>query len=263
MDIAVVGGILFGIISIVIGYLLEGGEIGSLFQVTAAMIVFGGTIGATAVGYSVSELKNLPKILQVALFGKEPDLIGTIDTIVKLAVKARKEGLIALESDLEKVDNQFLKKGLQLVVDAADPTMVKNSMELSIYATEQRHKVGIGIFEAAGGYAPTMGIVGTVMGLVHVLSSLNEPESLGGAIAVAFIATLYGISSANLLWLPIAAKLKNKSHKETMVMEMMIEGVLAIQAGENPMFIQARLTNFLRAKDWEAVGGKDSAEAKE
>ncbi|NLK51627.1 MAG: motility protein A, partial [Syntrophomonadaceae bacterium] len=134
---------------------------------------------------------------------------------------------------------------LQLIIDGTDPELTRNMLETEMYAVSDRHKVGIGMFESAGGYAPTMGIIGTVMGLVHVLGNLSDPGSLGPAIALAFIATLYGVGSANLIWLPIASKLKNKSGKETLIQELIIEGILSIQAGENPTIIREKLLSFL------------------
>ncbi|MHB1421120.1 MAG: flagellar motor protein [Bacillota bacterium] len=260
MDIALVGGLLLGVISLIVAFVLEGGEVGALIVGTAALIVFGGTAGAVMASFSMSELKKVPSVVKVALLGKDAEPIGIIDLIVQLATRARREGLLAIEPEIDKVEHPYLRKGLQMIVDGTDPSVVKNSMELSIYNTEQRHKVGASVFEAAGGYSPTMGIIGTVMGLVHVLSNLSEPETLGPSIAVAFIATLYGVASANVLWLPIASKLKNRNKSEAIIMEMMMEGVLAIQEGQNPKLIQARLTNFLRSKDEAAYAGVSANE---
>ncbi|MHB1127393.1 MAG: flagellar motor protein [Bacillota bacterium] len=260
MDIALIGGILLGAIALVGGFMMEGGEVGALIVVTAGVIVFGGTAGAVIASFPMSELKKVPAIVKVALLGKDAEPIGIIDLIVQLATRARREGLLAIEPEIDRVEHPYLRKGLQMIVDGTDPSVVKNSMELSIYNTEQRHKMGANVFESAGGYAPTMGIIGTVMGLVLVLSNLEEPETLGHSIAVAFIATLYGVASANVVWLPIASKLKNKSKNETMIMEMMMEGVLAIQEGQNPKLIQARLTNFLRSQQEAGYKGVNANE---
>ncbi len=221
----------------------------ALLSPTAAMIVFGGTIGATIVSYSVSEIKTVPQLLKVTLFQKMPDENDLIEQIVGLADKVRREGLLYLENQLPQIEDGFMRKGIQLVVDGTDPELVRQIMENEMYSIQERHQNGAGIFETAGGYAPTMGIIGTVMGLVHVLSNLESPESLGPSIALAFIATLYGVGSANVLWLPLAEKLKNLSRKEVMLRELMLEGIMSIQAGYNPILIRERLSAFLNPKN--------------
>ncbi|MFZ5647471.1 MAG: flagellar motor protein [Bacillota bacterium] len=253
MDLPLVIGLLLGILSLAGGYLLEGGHLGSLFQYTAAIIVFGGTFGATLIAFSIEEVKNVPKLFKIALFPKQQEPAQIIDLIVSLADEARREGLLYLENRLDEIDDQFLRKGVQLVVDGTDPELVRSIMEVELYAIEERHHVGSSIFETAGGYAPTMGIIGTVMGLVHVLGNMSDPNSLGPAIAVAFMATLYGVGSANVLWLPLGAKLANLSKKESTLRMLMIEGIVSLQAGYNPMLIRERLSAFLnpesRARD--------------
>ncbi|MBC7324514.1 MAG: flagellar motor protein [Moorella sp. (in: Bacteria)] len=245
MDLNVILGLIIGFGSLIIAFILEGGHPGALLALTAGMIVFGGTIGATIIGFSREEILNVPRLLKIAFREKTIDLSQTIEKIVSYAVMARKEGFIRLEKELAVVDDAFLKAALQLVVDGTDPEQTRNVLEQHIYATSERHATGISIFEAAGGYAPTMGIIGTVMGLVHVLSNISSPDKLGPSIAMAFIATLYGVSSANLLWLPIAAKLKNKAAKERLHQELILEGILALQAGRNPTLIRSTLTAFL------------------
>jgi len=245
MDLTLILGLLFALFSLAAGFLLDGGHLGALFKYTAAIIVFGGTIGATVISYSWSELKNIPKLFKVALFPKEMEPAEVIDLIVSLADEARREGLLYLENRLDEIDDQFLRKGVQLVVDGTDPDLVRSIMEVELYAIEERHHVGSSIFETAGGYGPTMGIIGTVMGLVHVLGNMDDPNSLGPAIAVAFMATLYGIGSANILWLPLAAKLANLSKKESHLRQLMIEGIVSLQAGYNPILIRERLSAFL------------------
>jgi len=253
VEITTVAGILLGVFSLVIAFVLDGGHVTALFKPTAAMIVFGGTIGATIVAFSLSEIMIVPKLLRIILFQKLTDEIALIEHLVSLADKVRREGLLYLENELPNMDDSFMRKGIQLVVDGTDPELVRQIMETEMYAIQERHRIGASIFEAAGGYAPTMGIIGTVMGLVHVLSNLESPETLGPSIALAFIATLYGVGSANLLWLPIAEKLKNLSKKEVMLREMMLEGIMSIQAGYNPMLIRERLTAFLKPKSGKAA----------
>lgn len=150
-----------------------------------------------------------------------------------------------MENRIEDIDDAFFKRGLQLVIDGTEPELVKDIMEVEIYTIEERHSIGSKIFEVAGGYAPTMGIIGTVMGLVHVLGNMNDPDTLGSAIAVAFMATLYGVGSANLLWFPLAAKLSNISDKEILLKQLMMEGIISLQAGYNPILIRERLISYL------------------
>jgi len=245
------------IVSLVGGFLLEGGKAGALFQVTAAMIVFGGTIGATVASFSMKEIAAVPSLLKKALFANVPEPGAMIELIVQLAEVARREGLLRLEERLARIDDLFLRKGLQLVVDGNDPELVRNILEVEIYAMEERHQTGKQVFEAAAGYAPTMGIIGTVMGLVHVLGEMTSPEKLGPAIAVAFMATLYGVASANVLYLPIATKLANISKKEILIRQLILEGIVSIQAGYNPTLIRDRLSGFLRP------GGRKEKEEEE
>ena len=239
-------GIIFAVICLVGGFLLEGGHVSALLAPAAFIIVVGGTIGATVVSFSTSEVLSIPGLIKTAITKKLPDFSETINLVVDLAEKARREGLLYLDSQLHTIEDPFLRKAMQLVVDGTDPEMVRSILETEVYAAYERHHVGVGIFEAAGGYAPTMGIIGTVMGLVHVLGNLTDPDSLAPAIAMAFIATLYGVGSANVFWLPVAGKLKNLSKKELILREMMIEGILALQAGYNPIIIRERLNAFIR-----------------
>ncbi|MFZ5632114.1 MAG: flagellar motor protein [Bacillota bacterium] len=256
MDLPLVLGFLFALFSLAGGFILDGGHVGALFKYTAAIIVFGGTIGATAISFSLNELKNVPRLFKIALFPKQQEPSQVIELIVSLADEARREGLLYLENRLDEIDDQFLRKGVQLVVDGTDPDLVRSIMEVELFAIEERHHVGSSIFEAAGGYAPTMGIIGTVMGLVHVLGNMSDPNSLGPAIAVAFMATLYGIASANILWLPLGAKLANLSKKETHLRQLMIEGIVSLQAGYNPILIRERLSAFLNP----AIRGREREE---
>jgi len=245
MDIATVFGFILAIVSLLAGFLWEGGHAGALLQPSAALIVFGGTIGATVFSFSPRDLMVAPQLFKLAIFNKPSDPATAIEDIVAMAEEARREGLLYLENRLPEIDDPFLKKGLQLVIDGTDPELVKNILDVEIYTIEERHHVGSSIFEMAGGYAPTMGIIGTVMGLVHVLGSISSPEGLGPAIAIAFMATLYGICSANVLWLPLATKLQNISKKEILVKQLMMEGVVSLQAGYNPILIRERLVAYL------------------
>jgi chemotaxis protein MotA len=245
MDLSTIIGIILGIGCLLAGFVLEHGILSSLLQGPAAVIVFGGTFGAVITSFPLSDLKNIPKWLKIAFSKQSFGTVEAYHTLVRFAEKARREGLLSLEQELESVNDRFTRQGMQLVIDGTDPEITMKILESNISVLEHRHKAGIHVFEAAGGYAPTMGIVGTVMGLVHVLGNLSDPSKLSSAIAAAFLATLYGIASANLLWLPIATKLKNKDKAEIAAMEMILDGILSIQAGENPSILKEKLKTHL------------------
>ena len=245
MDLSTIIGIACGIGGLLAGFILEKGSVGSLMQLSAAVIVFGGTIGATLTGFPLSEMKKIGQWFKIAFTNQTFGTPEAYETLVRFAEKARREGLLSLEQELENVDDRFTRQGMQLVIDGTDPEITREILESNIAVMEKRHKVGIHVFEAAGGFAPTMGIIGTVMGLIHVLGNMDDPSSLSGAIAAAFIATLYGVSSANLLWLPIATKLKMKDKQEVAAMEMILDGILSIQAGENPSILKEKLKTHL------------------
>jgi len=228
--------------------IIEGGHLSGLVSLPAFIIVFGGTIGATMVGFTIEELKATPTLFRIGFTGKDYHSMDMIQTLVRFAEKARREGLLALEDELANVDSQFLKKGMQLVIDGTDAELVRSILETELNFMQERHHKGAAIFEAAGGFAPTMGIIGTVMGLVNVLGNLNDADSLGPAIATAFIATLYGVASANVVFLPLAAKLKNRSSNEILVYEVALEGILSVQSGDNPRIVEEKLKAFLAPK---------------
>ncbi|MFC0211075.1 flagellar motor protein [Paenibacillus chartarius] len=248
MDLTTILGIVLGIAALVIGYMWDGGHLESLIVPSAMLIVFGGTFGATAVGFPASVLRDIPKALNIAFRQKKRDPGIVIEEIVDMATVARREGVLALEQRAQEHTNPFLKDGLMMVVDGTDPELTRQILELEMDAVEHKNENYAKVFEAAGGYAPTMGIIGTVMGLIHVLGNLSDPNSLGPAIAVAFTATLYGVMSANMVYLPIAGKIKFRTKETISEMELMLEGILALQAGENPQLIKKKLTSFLHDK---------------
>ena len=240
MDKSTGPGLVVALAAVVVSVILEGGALASLVSAPAAVIVFGGTIGVSMMAFPFSSIVGMPKFLPQAFFHKLPAPADIVETFVKLADKARREGLLALEQETEGLD-PFVKKGVMMVVDGSDPSLVREVLEAEIGAAEQRHKLGYGMLEAMGGFAPTMGIIGTVMGLVHVLGHLDNPDTLGHSIATAFIATLYGVASANLLWLPLGNKLKAKSAEEAWLRELAVEGILSVQAGDNPRVVRQKL----------------------
>jgi chemotaxis protein MotA len=264
VDLTTILGIVLGIAGLVGGFMWDGGHLGSLIVPSAMLIVFGGTFGATAAGFPGSVLKELPKALAIAFKQQKRDPVVIIDEIVEMASIARREGVLALEQRAQEHPNPFLKDGLLMVVDGTDPELTRQILELEMDAVEQKNEVYAKVFEAAGGFAPTMGIIGTVMGLIHVLGNLSDPSSLGPAIAVAFTATLYGVMSANMIYFPISNKIKYRTKEIVSEMELMLEGILALQAGENPQLIKKKLTSFLHNKEEkkDKEEGADSGEEK-
>ncbi len=249
MDLATIVGLFLAIASIVLSGILEGhGEVSSLLgllNLPAGLIVFGGTIGATMICMRLKDFLNIGKYISVAMKEDKMDITELISEMVRYAEMARKEGLLTLEEMIASVKNDFLRKGIQLIVDGTDPTLVREILEIETGYMEERHKSAASLFQMAGGFAPTMGIVGTVMGLINVLANMSDAASLGPSISTAFVATFYGIFSANVFWLPIGYKLKAISKEESAARQIIIEGILSIQAGEHPRVIGEKLTSFL------------------
>ena len=245
MDISTVIGLIIGFVGVIGGFLVEGGHLSGLAGVSAFLIVFFGTMGATVVGMPFEEIRKLPKWIRIAFTNRNLSPEKAYYTLVHFAEKARQEGLLSLESELDSIEDAFTRDGMQLVIDGTDPDITRNILESNISVLENRHKMGISFFEAAGGYSPTMGIIGTVMGLIHVLGNLTDADKLASAIAAAFIATLYGVAFANLIYLPIAAKLKVKDKQECAIMEMILDGIMSIQSGENPAILKEKLKTHL------------------
>lgn len=251
MDISAILFMVFSFGAIIAAFILEGGSPAALLAGTAAMIVFGGTIGAVGVSFPLSDLKRLPGILKIFINPSNKNLGELVNYFKEVSYKTRKNGLLSLESEItadESLD-PFIKKGLQLVVDGVEPQAVRSILELELESISERHRQGAAIFDSAGGFAPTMGIIGTVTGLVHVLSNLDDPASLGPKIAMAFIATLYGIGTANLLWLPIGSRLKALDAMEYREKNLILEAILYIQEGINPNTIAEKLKGFLNKEE--------------
>ena len=247
MDIVIIVGLLLAFGSILAGFLLEGGTITALVQLSALLIVFGGTFGAVGVSFPGKIIKKFIKVISIAFKKRESNVADNIRYFKEISTKTRREGLLTLEGEFSKNEvDPFIKKGFQLVVDGTEQSTIQSILETKLEQIVQRHEEGIEMFTAAGGYAPTMGIIGTVMGLVQVVGNLSDPTALGPKIASAFMATLYGISSANLFWLPIATKLKMLNKEEGNEKEMMIEAILLIQQGANPNTLVSKLEGFLQ-----------------
>jgi chemotaxis protein MotA len=253
VDPATIIGIVVALGAIFVGMTLEGAHLTSLIEPSSAVIVFGGTIGATMAGYLLKDTTGLVGPVKQALLGKVAQPGDTIAEVITFAERARREGLLALEEAAKTVDDPFLKRGIELAVDGTDPEELREILDAEIISMKARHKAGAKFFSDMGAFGPTLGIIGTVIGLVHMLENLKDPASAGPAIAVAFTATLYGVMSANLVFLPISNKLKRVSELEVARKELILEGVLSIQAGGNPRIIEQKLLSFLAPKQREAL----------
>jgi chemotaxis protein MotA len=246
-----VGGAFIGLVVMMGAFIYEGGDPTSLVLPSPIMIVFGGTFCALFAAFPLPTVLRLPKVFSKAISSEHEDPLEAVQTFVRLADKARREGLLSLEDEASGLHDQFMKDGIQEVVDGTPPEQISELLEIRISEMEARHKEGFSMFEQAGAFAPTMGIIGTVLGLVVVLGGLANSDAgeLGHAIAVAFIATLYGVMTANLFWLPIGGRLKRKSEEEVAHKRMIIEGILAIQAGDAPRLVRTKLEGFLSPAD--------------
>jgi chemotaxis protein MotA len=245
MDILSLLGILIGFAAIIGGNFLEGGHVGALINGPAIVIVLGGTLGATLLQFPPTIFRHALKILVWIFKPKRFLLKSQIKKISRWSSLARKEGLLGLESIVTKETDLFARKGLQLLVDGNEPEVIRDCLEVELNTKEHLDLQAAKVFDAMGGYAPTMGIIGAVMGLIHVMQNLSDPSMLGSGIATAFVATIYGIGLANLLFLPIASKLKSNVHTISHAREMLSEGIIAIAEGENPRNIELKLTGFL------------------
>ncbi|TXR55076.1 motility protein A [Quadrisphaera setariae] len=236
-------GIAFG--AILLAIILEGSSPMSVVLIPPMILVILGTIGAGFTGIRMADLPIIINALIKALTGKAVNMESTIDTIVSLAEKARREGLLALEDAAKDVDDKFLKDGLQAAIDGADPEDLREMLHSKIDTKKATDKVGANFFATAGGYAPTVGIIGTVVSLVHVLENLSEPAKLGHMIAAALVATFWGLLTANIILLPLSARLKRLSETEAAQMELVVEGLMAVQAGANPRLVGQRLRSLV------------------
>ncbi len=245
MDVATVIGLILAWGALFVSLGMEGGSLADLFNLPALVLVVVGTIGATTIGSSMKTLTSISSIIKTAFVSNNLNQTEVIDLMVGFAKIARREGVLALEEAASKINNRFLQKGIELVVDGTPSVMVREILETEIVAMQDRHKMGESLFTTLGGFSPTLGIIGTVMGLISMLAKLNEPGKMGHAIAAAFVATLYGVAFANLIYLPIAGKLKSKTSDEVLAYEMIIEGVMSIQSGDNPRIVETRMMAYL------------------
>ncbi len=248
MDILSFSGLFLAVLAIVGGNFIEGGRLTALLNLPAFMIVIGGTCGAALLQTQFSVLRRTAMVL-VWVF--TPPVLSSgiaLEKVLSWSNTARREGLLGLETVSDTEPDKFVRTGLQMLVDGNEPAAIRDVLETEIFTRQDIDMAAAGVFEAMGGYAPTIGILGAVMGLIHVMSHLAEPSRLGSGIATAFVATIYGVGSANLIFLPIAAKIKSNVLRQSQMKQMIMEGLIAIADGENPRNIELRLQSFVDAE---------------
>lgn len=250
------GGLILGLISIFGAFFLEGGSVRALFLIPPLFVVFGGTFAAVIIGFGIEKFRSIFSLMRLAYFPREYDNRSLIYTIVDFSIQSRREGLLSLDKQLDRLEYDFPKRMVKLVIDTTDPEILQNIALSEMKCMQERHFSNIFIFTKMGGYAPTMGILGTVMGLVMTLANAGgDPNVLIHNIATAFIATLWGVLSANLIWLPIGDRLKQCHLEEKHMMQISLEGVLALQSGEIPSIVKARLISLLPQREQAAMTG--------
>jgi chemotaxis protein MotA len=246
--------------SLLMSSMMDGTSPAAFINIPALMIILGGTAGVTIASVGLQTFKRVPGLYKLVMSSEPPDMRGRLDELVTLADKARREGLLALDALLGEIEDPFTRNALQLVVDGTDPEMVHTILEAEVDGMAARHAIGASPFEKAGGFAPTMGIIGTVLGLVHVLQNLSAPSTLGPSISSAFLATLMGVGSANVIFLPIGNRLKAISAEEVELRMMTLEGILSIQAGDNPRLVSEKLMSYLPPQERGEEGEASVAE---
>ena len=244
MDLATLIGIVTAF-SLVFTSISMGGGVSLFINIPSMMIVMGGTLGATMINYPLPDIFKVTKVVRNAFFLKEYTAEELINNFVELAGTARREGILALESVINDINDEFLKKGLQLSVDGLEPLSIKDIMDTEINAIQDRHRLGAEIFTTLGTFAPALGMIGTLIGLVQMLQTMDDPSTIGPAMAIALLTTFYGAILANIVCLPIAGKLRNRSSQEVMMKELMSEGILSIAKGDNPRLLEQKLNAFL------------------
>lgn len=250
MDLFLIIGVITGLLSVIVGMIVKGANVAVLLNPAAAIIILIGTTAAVMNSFPRKEFLNIPKVAGVLFREKKnEDPCQIIKQIYEMAQTARKEGLLSLEQTIQNMDNEFMKKGLTMVVDGLEQGYIKEILSIEIDNLEERHRLGASIFTTAGGAAPTLGVLGAVIGLIGALGNLNDTEKLGHMIAAAFVATLYGIFFGYVICHPFASRLKRKSHEEVNCMKIVLEGILSIQSGENPKSIEVKLACMLNPKE--------------
>jgi chemotaxis protein MotA len=264
MDLASLIGIGVALAAAAFGFFYDGGKINLLWSAASFVLVLGGTAGAVILSLPMNDVKIIPKLFKKLFTEQKMDYMGLINQMEELAGKARREGLLSLEQEIEQVNNPFISRGLRSAIDGVDQSVIGEMLEYDISAMESRHQRGAKIFENAGGYCPTIGIMGTVMHMVLIMTHLDQPESLGPSISAAFLATLYGVAFANLFFFPFAEKLKAKSRDEVLYLTIALEGIIGVQQGMNPVALREKLLVFLsEAHRNTGAGGEEVSGEKE
>jgi len=253
MDILSILGMILSLGAIVLGQHLEGGHLGSIMQLTAFIIVAGGTLGAVMLQTPMPAFVKAIKSMSMVFINVHVDVKGLIGQLVELSNLSRKQGLLALEGKIKTLEDPLLKKGLQMVVDGTEPSKIREILEVEVEMFEEEFASAGKVYDALGGYAPTVGIIGAVLGLIHVMENLADPSALGSGIAVAFVATVYGVAAANLFFLPFGGKIKGKVKELVMIRNMTIEGLVSLAQGENPRMIEEKLSGYLPEGEREAA----------
>lgn len=252
MDIATILGIVaaFGL---VIASIFMGGGLSLFINIPSLMIVVGGTLGATMINYPIKDVIGVIGVAKKAIFAKEISLNDIIKRFVEYAKKSRKEGILSLESEIKDLNDDFLKKGIQLSIDGLEPQEIREILETEVDFIRSRHQLGAEIFTTMGTFAPALGMIGTLIGLVQMLQTMDDPSKIGPAMAVALLTTFYGSIMANIICLPIAGKLKTRSKEEMLEKELMIQGIISLSNGDNPRIIEQKLLAFLPASKRQAI----------
>jgi chemotaxis protein MotA len=249
MDPLFLLGLLVTLAAIIVSTLVDGNSLGPLIGPSSAMLVFFGAVGASVMAYRVRELSTLPRSAISAVKADVPDVAETITSLARLADTARRDGMLALEAKLDELEDRFIGLGIQLLVDGADEEVVRETLEIEIAATDERHRNAIGFFKTLASYSPTFGMVGTVIGLINMLGNLSDPEQLGRGMAMALLTTLYGVLFANLLFAPMANRLERLNDIELAAMDVTLDGILTIRRGSSPRALIERLESYLPPSD--------------
>ena len=245
LDKATIFGLLLAAAALIGGHFLEGGSLGMILQLTAMLIVFGGTFAAVAISFPPSQLRQAWREFHQIFREPQDEGPAYLARIIEFAYRGRREGMLSLEKDLPKISDPFFRRGLQLVIDGHNHQKIQEVLEVELEHMEENGLVPARVFETAGGYAPTIGILGAVLGLIHVMQHLTDPAKLGVGVAVAFVATVYGVASANLFFLPIGHKLRLRNQKRMLVNEMVMAGILGLAHGDHPRLIEEKLRGYL------------------
>jgi len=252
MDLATIAGILSGF-GLVIGAMAMGGGLSWFINIPSALIVVGGTFGAVLINYPITDMLGVIGVAKNVLFHKDLKVGKAIEMLVEMSKTARREGILALEKQVDTVDDAFFSKGIRLMIDGIEPAALSKILYTELEFIEERHKLGAEIFTTMGNFAPAMGMMGTLIGLVKMLMQMDDPSSIGPAMAVALITTFYGVILANLIFLPISGKLKTRSADELMMKQLLISGILSVQSGDNPRILEQKLHSFISPGERKSV----------